>query len=97
MQNNATYGFTLIELSIVLVIIGFVVGGVLVGQELIETAKLRAVVSQIDQIRVGANTFRTKYNALPSVADERTHGPLTTVVDAPPAIGILLIASKPLE
>ena len=35
-------GFTLIELSIVLVIIGLIVGGVLVGQDLIRAAKIRA-------------------------------------------------------
>ena len=40
-------GFTLIELSIVLVIIGLIVGGVLVGQDLIKGAEIRATVAQI--------------------------------------------------
>jgi prepilin-type N-terminal cleavage/methylation domain-containing protein len=38
-------GFTLIELSIVLVIVGLIVGGVLVGQDLIRSAAVRAQIS----------------------------------------------------
>jgi prepilin-type N-terminal cleavage/methylation domain-containing protein len=58
-------GFTLIELSIVLVIIGLIVGGVLVGQSLIAAAGVRAQITQIEQYNTAANTFRGKYNALP--------------------------------
>ncbi|MFO0388587.1 MAG: type II secretion system protein [Alphaproteobacteria bacterium] len=58
-------GFTLIELSIVLVIIGLIVGGVLVGQDLIKAAEIRATVSQIEKLNASVNTFRTKYNGIP--------------------------------
>src|SRR5262249_1408244 len=58
-------GFTLIELSIVLVIIGLIVGGVLVGQDLIKAAQIRATVSQIEKYDAAVNTFRGKYNGLP--------------------------------
>ncbi len=58
-------GFTLIELSIVLVIIGLIVGGVLVGQDLIKAAQIRAMVSQIEKYDAAVNTFRGKYNGLP--------------------------------
>lgn len=58
-------GFTLIELSIVLVIIGLIVGGVLVGQDLIRAATLRAQISQIEKYNTAVNTFRAKYDALP--------------------------------
>ncbi|MDX2112833.1 MAG: prepilin-type N-terminal cleavage/methylation domain-containing protein [Alphaproteobacteria bacterium] len=58
-------GFTLIELSIVLVIIGLIVGGVLVGQDLIKAAELRATISQLEKYDAAVNTFRGKYNALP--------------------------------
>src|SRR5580700_8566203 len=55
-------GFTLIELSIVLVIIGLIVGGVLVGQDLIRAAGVRATISQIEKYNTAVNTFRAKYN-----------------------------------
>ncbi len=58
-------GFTLIELSIVLVIIGLIVGGVLVGQDLIRAAEIRATVGQIEKYNASVNTFRTKYNGIP--------------------------------
>jgi prepilin-type N-terminal cleavage/methylation domain-containing protein len=58
-------GFTLIELSIVLVIIGLIVGGVLVGQDLIRAAAVRATISQIEKYQTAANTFYGKYGYLP--------------------------------
>jgi len=58
-------GFTLIELSIVLVIIGLIIGGVLVGQDLIRAAEVRATVSQVEKYNTAVNTFRGKFNALP--------------------------------
>jgi len=66
MRNNTpSSGFTLIELSIVLVIIGLIVGGVLVGQDLITAARIRAQISQIEKYNTAVNTFRVKYNAIP--------------------------------
>jgi prepilin-type N-terminal cleavage/methylation domain-containing protein len=58
-------GFTLIELSIVLVIIGLIVGSVLAGQNLISAAAVRAQISQIERYNTAANTFRGKYGYLP--------------------------------
>jgi prepilin-type N-terminal cleavage/methylation domain-containing protein len=58
-------GFTLIELSIVLVIIGLIVGGVLVGQDLIKAAEIRATIGQYEKYNSAMNTFRTKYNGMP--------------------------------
>ena len=58
-------GFTLIELSIVLVIIGLIVGGVLTGQDLIKAAEIRATVGQYEKYNTAVNTFRTKYNGIP--------------------------------
>lgn len=63
MQNRK--GFTLIELSIVLVIIGLLVGGVLVGRDLISAAAVRAQISQIEKYQQAVNTFHGKYSYLP--------------------------------
>jgi len=62
---NRQSGFTLIELSIVLVIIGLIIGGVLVGQDLVRAAGVRATISQIEKYQSAVNTFREKYGALP--------------------------------
>src|SRR5665213_102158 len=58
-------GFTLVELSIVLVIIGLIVGGVLVGRDLINAAAMRSQISQIEKYNTAVNTFRGKYGGLP--------------------------------
>ena len=65
MGTNKRSGFTLVESSIVFVIIGLIVGGVLVGQDLIKAAYIRAQISQIEQFNVATNAFYGKYQALP--------------------------------
>jgi prepilin-type N-terminal cleavage/methylation domain-containing protein len=64
-QRNTQRGFTLIELSIALVIIGLIVGGVLVGQSLVAAAGVRATISQIEKYNTAVNTFKAKYEGLP--------------------------------
>ena len=62
-------GFTLLELSIVLVIIGLIMGGITVGQDMIRSAELNSGISQIQKYEVAVNTFRLKYNGLPGDMD----------------------------
>ncbi|OIN87419.1 MAG: hypothetical protein AUJ12_01400 [Alphaproteobacteria bacterium CG1_02_46_17] len=58
-------GFTLVELAIVMIIIGLLIGGILKGQELINNARVTAAVSQLKGIEAAINTFRDKYAAIP--------------------------------
>jgi len=58
-------GFTLIEIAIVLVIIGLLLGGVLKGQELITGARVRNMISQQDGIKAAFFGFQDRYRALP--------------------------------
>ena len=58
-------GFTLIELAIVLVIIGLLLGGVLKGQELIQSAKIKNVVNDFSSTTVSIYGYEDRYKALP--------------------------------
>jgi prepilin-type N-terminal cleavage/methylation domain-containing protein len=58
-------GFTLIELAIVLVIIGLLLGGVLKGQELINSAKVKNLANDFRTIPVYIYGYQDKFKALP--------------------------------
>lgn len=58
-------GFSLVELSIVLVILGLLTGGILAGQNLIRAAELRSISTGVGNITTAVYTFRDKYFALP--------------------------------
>lgn len=59
------YAFSLVELSIVLVILGLLTGGILAGQNLIRAAELRSVITEYQSYHTALHTFREKYFALP--------------------------------
>jgi prepilin-type N-terminal cleavage/methylation domain-containing protein len=58
-------GFTLIEIAIVLVIIGLLLGGILKGQELITSARVRNLISQQDGVKAAFFGFQDRFRALP--------------------------------
>ena len=65
MDIKKQQGFTLVEIAIVLVIIGLLLGGVLKGQEMIKSAKVKSQMQQIDGISAAFNTYLDKYGAIP--------------------------------
>lgn len=64
--------FSLVELSIVLVILGLLVGGVLAGKDLIRSATVKSQISQISEVAVASRAFQDKYFALPGDFAEPT-------------------------
>ena len=80
MNAKRMQGFTLIEIAIVLVIIGLLLGGILKGQELITSARVRNLISQQDGVRAAFYGFQDRYRALPgdySVATTNIQGSST--------------------
>lgn len=63
-------GFSLVELSIVLVILGLLTGGLLGGRALIHAAELRSVTSEMQKFQTAINAFSDKYGSLPGDFDE---------------------------
>jgi prepilin-type N-terminal cleavage/methylation domain-containing protein len=58
-------GFTLVEIAIVMVIIGLLIGGVLKGQAMIQNAKVKRVAKQADEMRAAVMSFYDKYGMYP--------------------------------
>ncbi len=76
MKRNQS-GFTLIEIAIVLVIIGLLLGGVLKGQELINSAKVKNLATDFRNIPVYIYGYQDKFKSLPgddaTLATANTH------------------------
>lgn len=65
MKKPRSSGFTLIEVAIVLVIIGLLLGGVLATQELIRNTEYRRLTTDIDSFRSALYSFRSRYGGYP--------------------------------
>lgn len=68
MQNNAVArqsGFTLVEIAIVLVVIGLMMGGVLKGQSMIENAKVKALSNEFNSVQAMVYSYQDKFKVLP--------------------------------
>ena len=70
MKNNQ--GFTLLEVGIVIVIIGLIVGAITVGQEMVRGTELKNFMTELNQFNVAVNGFEDKYNRLPGDSDTAT-------------------------
>ena len=70
MLNKRQTGFTLVEIAIVLVIVGLLIGGVLKGQEMITNAKLKRVESDNAGILAALYSYQDRYLQLPGDDDD---------------------------
>lgn len=62
---HRNHAFSLVELSIVLVVLGLLVGGILAGQSLIRASELRSVTTDFNRYSTAISAFRDRYFAVP--------------------------------
>ncbi|MBF0160690.1 MAG: prepilin-type N-terminal cleavage/methylation domain-containing protein, partial [Magnetococcales bacterium] len=58
-------GFTLIEIAIVLIIIGLLLGGILKGQTMVKNSKIKRIAADSQSFIAAANAYVDSYWALP--------------------------------
>ncbi len=80
-RRRAQSGFTLVEIAIVLVIIGLLLGGVLKGQELIENGRVKNAAADMNGISAAYNSYLDRYRRLPG-----DDGPNLAALTAPAAV-----------
>ncbi len=64
-MDSRQHGFSLIELSIVLVILALIVGAVGAGTQLLEASRIRAITAETADLQNQVNLFRSKFSTLP--------------------------------
>ncbi len=91
MKRNQS-GFTLIEIAIVLVIIGLLLGGVLKGQELINSARVKNLATDLRNVPVYIYGYQDKYKSLPgddSLASTHITSAVIATTSGPAGNGII--------
>ena len=64
-RRSSEAGFTLVEIAIVLIIIGLLIGGIIKGQAMIKNAKVKRLVADFDGMRAAVLTYQDKFGMLP--------------------------------
>lgn len=80
-RNKTQCGFSLIELSIVLIIIGLLVAGITGGQSLIESARARALMNELQGLDQAVSTYFAAKGKLPG--DPKNSGKISDRTDIP--------------
>lgn len=65
LMTKAPQGFTLVELSIVIIIIGFLIAGIAAGTSLVQQAALNSVIVEAQTYLAAFNTFKSRYSYYP--------------------------------
>ena len=99
-KKSTEAGFTLVEIAIVLVIIGLLLGGILKGQEMITQAKIKNVINDFNGITVAVTSYQDRYRAIPgddknattrwtvqAPASGNGNGAIAGLYNAPPGAG----------
>ena len=92
-------GFTLVELAVVMVIIGLLIGGILKGQEMIANQQVNSTIAQVKAIEAAVGTFRDIYDAFPgdmANADDRLPNCTGTCIVADGTEGDNVLSTSPL-
>lgn len=64
-EKRANNAFSMVELSIVIIILGLLIASITVGRDLIQASKVRNLITQFNNYTAAMNTFELKYSALP--------------------------------
>ncbi len=79
-KTPRTHGFTLVEMSVVIVVIALILGAIVEGQKLLHNQELNSVVSDVNHFKQAIALFKTKYRALPGdFSDAANRWPAKTV------------------
>lgn len=73
--RHSEAGFTLVEIAIVLVIIGLLLGGILKGQEMIENSKVKNAINEMNGVSAAYNSYIDRYRRIPG-----DDGPASTLL-----------------
>ncbi len=97
MKEQVQRGFTLVEIAIVLVIIGLLIGGVLRGQELLNSARINSITSQQSSIQTAYYGFVDRYKMMPGdlTATQALLINNTTAPASVPGDNVVLLADSP--
>jgi prepilin-type N-terminal cleavage/methylation domain-containing protein len=64
-MSRTQNGFTLVELAIVMLIIGLLIGGILKGAAIVQNARVNKVISTVKEIEAATYTFKDSYGHFP--------------------------------
>lgn len=72
MQHSSSRGFTILELSIILVVLGLLTGSIMLAQSFVRASELRAVSAEYQRYSTSINAFFGKYGGLPGDLPDAT-------------------------